>query len=119
MPNWLRGISTWVQGHKAQAAGMAVCIAVMAWFMFVPGETPEVVEQREEEELFGAGALPGDATTSGALARMQASMDTLAFQLKRQQEAHSRLARDVEAQSRKQTPMIASLRTVMAVLQLR
>ena len=98
MPNWLRGISTWVQGHKAQAAGMAVCIAVMAWFMFVPGETPEVVEQREEEELFGAGALPGDATTSGALAQMQASMDGMAFELRQQREEHTKLRREVEAQ---------------------
>ena len=98
MPNWLRGISTWVKGHKAQAAGLAVCIAVMAWFMFVPGEAPEVVEQREEEELFGAGALPGDATTSGALAQMQASMDGMAFELRQQREAHTKLLRDVEAQ---------------------
>ena len=99
MPNWLRGLSAWARGHKAQAAGIAVCVAVLGWFLFVPGEAPDVAERPQaEEDLFGAGALPGDATTSGALARMQASMDTLAFQLKRQQEAHSRLARDVEAQ---------------------
>ena len=98
MPNWLRGISAWVQGHKAQAAGMAVCLGFMVWFMFVPGEAPEVVQQRQEEELFGAGALPGDATTSGALARMQVSMDTLAFELRRQREAHTKLLREVEAQ---------------------
>ena len=99
MPNWLRGISTWARGHKAQAVGMSVCLGVMAWFLFVPGEAPEIVEQRQqEEELFGAGALPGDATTSGALAKMQASMDSLAFDLRRQREAHTELLREVAAQ---------------------
>ena len=58
MPNWLGGIVAWAKGHKAQAAGIVLGLLVMAWFLFLSGENPQVVQQRQEEELFGAGALP-------------------------------------------------------------
>lgn len=100
MPNWLRGIVTWARGHKGQATAMVVCVLVLAWFLFFPGESPEVVQQRQsEEDLFGAGALPGDATTAKALTEMQVAMENLTFTLRQQQEEHSRLVRDVEAQA--------------------
>ena len=67
MPNWLSGTITWAKGHKAQAVGIVLGLLVMAWVLFLSGENPQVVQQRQEEELFGAGALPGDATTAKAL----------------------------------------------------
>ena len=99
MPNWLRGIADWARGHKAQAAGIAAGALVMAWFLFIAGEDPQVVQQQQEEELFGAGALPGDATTAKALTEMQVAMEGLAHGLRQQQEKHARLLRDVEAQA--------------------
>ena len=71
----------------------------MAWFLFVGGEDPQVVQQQQEEELFGAGALPGDATTAKALTEMQVAMEGLAHGLRQQQEKHARLLRDVQTQA--------------------
>ena len=99
MPNWLNGAVTWAKGHRAQAAGMAVGLLVMAWFLFVSGEDPQMVQQQQEEELFGAGALPGDATTAKALTEMQVAVEKLGFALRQQQEKHDRLLRDVQAQA--------------------
>ena len=99
MPNWLRGIVDWAKGHKGQAAGIAAGVLVMAWFLFVGGEDPQVVQQQQEEELFGAGALPGDATTAKALTEMQVAMEGLAHGLRQQQEKHARLLQDVQTQA--------------------
>ena len=99
MPNWLNGIVTWAKGNRAYAAGIVIGLLVMAWFLFVPGEDPEVAEQ-QEEDLFGGGALPGDATTAKALTEMQVAVEDLNFALIQQKEQHSRLLRDVEAQER-------------------
>ena len=99
MPNWLSGTITWAKGHKAQAAGIVLGVLVMAWFLFLSGEDPQVVQQRQEEELFGAGALPGDATTAKALTEMQVAVENLAFALRQQQEKHDRLLRDVQTQA--------------------
>ncbi len=99
MPNWLNGIVTWAKGNRAYAAGIVIGLLVMAWFLFVPGEDPEVAEQ-QEEDLFGGGALPGDATTAKALTEMQVAVENLNFALIQQKEQHSRLLRDVEAQER-------------------
>ena len=98
MPNWLRGTITWAKGHRAQAAGIVLGLLIMAWFLFLSGENPEVVQQQQEEELFGAGALPGDATTAKALTEMQVAVENLGFALRQQQEKHDRLLRDVQAQ---------------------
>ena len=99
MPNWLRGIADWARGHKGQTAGIAAEVLVMAWFLFVGGEDPQVVQQQQEEELFGAGALPGDATTAKALTEMQVAVERLSYALEQQEEKHTRLLRDVEAQA--------------------
>ena len=99
MPNWLSGTITWAKGHKAQAAGIVCGVVVMAWFLFLSGENPQVVQQRQEEELFGAGALPGDATTAKALTEMQVAVENLSFALRQQQEKHDRLLRDVQTQA--------------------
>ena len=99
MPNWLRGIAAWAKGHKAQAAGIVCGVLVMAWFLFISGEDPQVVQQQQEEELFGAGALPGDATTAKALTEMQVAVERLNYALDQQEEKHTRLLRDVEAQA--------------------
>ena len=98
MPNWLRGIADWARGHKGQAIGIACGVLVMAWFLFVGGEDPQVMQQQQEEELFGAGALPGDATTAKALTEMQVAMEGLAHGLQ-QQEKHARLLQDVQTQA--------------------
>ena len=50
-------------------------------------------------ELFGAGALPGDATTAKALTEMQVAMEGLAHGLRQQQEKHARLLQDVQTQA--------------------
>ena len=99
MPNWLRGIADWAKDHKAQAAGIVCGVLVMAWFLFISGEDPQVVQRQQEEELFGAGALPGDATTAKALTEMQVAMEGLAHGLRQQQEKHARLLQDVQTQA--------------------
>ena len=99
MPNWLSGIVAWAKGHRAQAVGIVLGVLVMAWFLFLSGEDPQVVQQRQEEELFGAGALPGDATTAKALTEMQVAVENLGFALRQQQERHDRLLRDVQTQA--------------------
>ena len=99
MPNWLSGTITWAKGHRAQAVGIVLGLLVMAWVLFLSGEDPQVVQQRQEEELFGAGALPGDATTAKALTEMQVAVENLGFALRQQQEKHDRLLRDVQTQA--------------------
>ena len=99
MPNWLNGTLTWAKGHRTQAAGMVLGLLAVAWFLFLSGEDPQVVQQQQEEELFGAGALPGDATTAKALTEMQVAVENLGFALRQQQEKHDRLLRDVQTQA--------------------
>ena len=99
MPNWLNGILSWAKGHRAQALGVALGLLVMAWYLFLSGDDPQVARQQEEEELFGAGAVPGDATTAKALTEMQVAVENLGFALSQQQEKHDRLLREVQAQA--------------------
>ena len=99
MPNWLNGTIAWAKDHRAQAAGMVLGLLAVAWFLFLSGEDPQVVQQQQEEELFGAGALPGDATTAKALTEMQVAVENLGFALRQQQEKHDRLLRDVQTQA--------------------
>ena len=99
MPNWLNGAVGWAKGHKPQAAGIVLGLLVMAWFLFLSGEDAQVVQQQREEELFGGGALPGDATTAKALTEMQVAVENLGFALRQQQEKHDRLLRDVQTQA--------------------
>ena len=63
------------------------------------GEDPQVAQRQAEEDLFAGGALPDDATTSSALARMEVTMDGLADDLRRQRERHDELVRQVETQA--------------------
>ena len=99
MPNWLNGIATWVKGHKPQAVLIVLGLLVMGWVLFLSGEDPQEVQRQREEELFGAGALPGDATTAKALTEMQVAVENLGFALSQQREKHDRLLREVEAQA--------------------
>ena len=99
MPNWLSGTITWAKGHRAQAAGIVLGLLVMAWYLFLSGEDPQVVQRQQEEELFGGGALPGDATTAKALTEMQVAVENLGFALRQQQEKHDRLLREVQTQA--------------------
>ena len=99
MPNWLNGIVAWARAHKPQAAGIVLGLLVMAWFLFLSAEDPQVTQQQREEELFGGGALPGDATTAKALTEMQVAVENLRFTLRQQQEKHDRLLRDVQTQA--------------------
>ena len=99
MPNWLNGIATWAKGHKPQAVLIVLGLFVMGWVLFLSGEDPQEVQRQREEELFGAGALPGDATTAKALTEMQVAVENLGFALSQQREKHDRLLREVEAQA--------------------
>ena len=99
MPNWLNGIASWAKGHKPQAVLIVLGLLVMGWVLFLSGEDPQEVQRQREEELFGAGALPGDATTAKALTEMQVAVENLGFALSQQREKHDRLLREVEAQA--------------------
>ena len=99
MPNWLNGIATWAKGHKPQAVLIVLGLLVMGWVLFLSGDDPQEVQRQREEELFGAGALPGDATTAKALTEMQVAVENLGFALSQQREKHDRLLREVETQA--------------------
>ena len=99
MPNWLSGTITWAKGHRAQAAGIALGLLVMAWYLFLSSGDPQTVQRQQEEELFGGGALPGDATTAKALTEMQVAVENLGFALRQQQEKHNRLLQEVQTQA--------------------
>ena len=73
-------------------------VLVLGWFMFIGGD-PQVTPRQTEEDLFAGGALPDDATTSSALARMEVTMDGLADDLRQQRERHDELVRQVETQA--------------------
>ena len=107
LPNWANGTVEWAKGHKAQAGAIAVGLLVMVFFMFSGGEDPGTVDQGpEEEDLFGAGALPEDVTTASALQRMQARMESLNLALDKQDERDAQLEQALRDQ-------VASLSTQM------
>ena len=97
MPNWLSSIVARARKQPLVAALLAAGVLVIGWFMLT-GEDPKV-ERQAEEDLFAGGALPDDATTSSALARMEVTMDGLADDLRQQRERHDELVRQVETQS--------------------
>ena len=98
MPNWLSSIVARARKHPLYAVLMAGGVLVVVWFMLT-GEDPQVAQRQAEEDLFAGGALPDDATTSSAIARMEVTMDTLADDLRRQGERHDELLRQVETQA--------------------
>ena len=77
MPNWLRGIVGWAQGNRVAALGIAAGVLVVLVFALTPGERPQQVRDREEEDWFGGEALPGDVTTAKALSDMQVAQEVL------------------------------------------
>ena len=97
MPNWLSSIIARARKNPLYAVFIAGGLLVMGWFMLT-GEDPKV-ERQTEEDLFAGGALPDDATTSSALARMEVTMDGLADDLRQQRERHDELVRQVETQA--------------------
>ena len=92
LPNWAKGAGEWVRGHRAQAAAMGAGLVVLVVFLFSGGDGPGTVDQGPaEDDLFGAGALPDDATTASALNKMQARMEQLSLALGRQSERDAQL----------------------------
>ena len=92
LPNWANGAVEWAKGHKGQAGAIAVGVLVLLFFMFSGGDDGQVVQETvEEDDLFGAGALPEDVTTASALNAMQARMEALSIDLGRQKERDAQL----------------------------
>ena len=83
MPNWLKGIIANAGKHPLYAVLVAAGLLVVGWFMLT-GEDPQVAQRQAEEDLFAGGALPDDATTSSALAKMQRDMNDLGYRLRQQ-----------------------------------
>ena len=77
MPNWLRGIVDWAQANRMAALGIAGGVLVVLVFVVTPGNRPQQVQDREEEDWFGGEALPGDVTTAKALSDMQVVQEVL------------------------------------------
>ena len=98
MPNWLNGIIANARKYPVYAVFVAGGVLVICWLMLT-GEDPQVAQRQAEEDLFAGGALPDDATTSSALAKMQRDMNDLAYQLRQQGERHDELLRHVETQA--------------------
>ena len=98
-PNFVRGIGNWAKDHKRQAAGIGV-LGLFAVFVFIlSGSGPEQGQQMAPvDDMFGAGAMPDDATTASAISEMEARMETLQLTLNRHQETDARLAQALEHQ---------------------
>ena len=98
MPNWLNGIIANARKYPVYAVFVAGGVLVTCWLMLT-GEDPQVAGRQAEEDLFAGGALPDDATTSSALAKMQRDMNDLGYRLRQQGERHDELLRHVETQA--------------------
>ena len=98
MPNWLSSVVARARKNPLYAALLGAGALVIVWFMLT-GEDPQVAQRQAEEDLFAGGALPEDATTTSAIARMEVTMDGLATDLRRQRERHGELLRHVETQA--------------------
>ena len=99
LPNWAGGISSWAKGHKGPAVGIAAPALLLVVVLFMGGQGPEVGQQLPaEDDLFGAGAMPEDATTASALADMQVIMESLRLDLGQQRDQHAKLAQEMERQ---------------------
>lgn len=98
MPNWLNGMIANARKYPLYAVLVVGGVLVIGWFMLT-GEDPQVAQRQDEEDLFAGGALPDDATTSSALAKMQRDMTDLGYRLRQQGERHDELLRHVETQA--------------------
>ena len=99
LPNWVSGIGEWARNHKPQAAGIVVGAMFVAFVMSLGGDGSEQGRQEApQDDMFGAGAIPEDATTASVISSMEAQMESLRLTLRRQQEADARLAQALEHQ---------------------
>ena len=99
LPNWANGIQAWAKGHKPHAAAIVAGLFLVAVVMVMSGQSPEEGTQVAlEDDMFGAGALPQDATTASALSDMQRQMESLRLLLREQEERHQQLVQDMGQQ---------------------
>ena len=99
LPNWATGIQAWARDHKPQAAGIAAGLVLVAGVMLMSGQGPQEGQQTVlEDDMFGAGALPQDATTASALSDMQRQMESLRLLVREQQAEHQQLVQDMGQQ---------------------
>ena len=99
LPNFVSGIGNWARDHKQQAAGIAALALLVVFVYLLGGGGPEQGEQEASEaDMFGAGAMPDDATTASAISAMEVRMESLQLTLNQQREAHGKLAQAVDHQ---------------------
>ena len=99
LPNWASGIGEWSRGHKTHAVAIVAGALFLAVVMIMRSGGPEQgQEQASVEDMFGAGALPEDATTASALADVESRMELLRLSFVQQQEQHRKLAQAVDHQ---------------------
>ena len=99
LPNWASGIGEWSRGHKTHAVAIVAGVLFLAVVMVMNSGGPEQgQEEASVEDMFGAGALPEDATTASALADVESRMELLRLSFVQQQEQHRKLAQAVDHQ---------------------
>ena len=99
LPNFVSGIGNWAKDHKQQTAGIAGLALLALFVLILRGGGPEQGRQQApEEDMFGAGAMPDDATTASAIRTMEVRMESLQLDLNRQQEADAKMAQALEHQ---------------------
>ena len=98
LPNWATGISEWARNHKGQAAGIVLGGMFIAFIMMLGGGTEQADQGSVEEDMFGAGAIPEDATTASAISAMEVQMESLRLTLRQQQETDAKLRQELDHQ---------------------
>ena len=98
LPNWATGIREWARNHKPQAAAIVVGGMFLGFVMTMGGGTEQADPGSVEEDMFGAGAIPEDATTASAISSMEVQMESLRLTLRQQQETDAKLRQELEHQ---------------------
>ena len=99
IPNWARGIRGWISGHRQQTVGIAaLALFAVLIFIYKSGGPEQGQQAAPVDDMFGAGAMPDDATTASAISEMEVRMETLQLTLNQQQEADAKLAQALEHQ---------------------